>query len=126
MRLRGLLLVGVLLVGAPWAEAITIYPVDRAAILTGARFDIKVEFDRVVDATDVRLTIDGAEAAAALGRPGQFVAREQGVEASAWLLRDAVLTQPGRHTIVATDGRSTATVTWEVYTTGPRQARNVI
>src|SRR5262245_57180369 len=126
MLSRALLLGGFLLLGALPVEALTIYPIDRAAILTGARFDIKVEFDRVIASSDARLTIDGVEAATMLGRPGQFVAKEDGVEASAWLLRDAVLTKPGRHTVVATDGSTTATVTWEVFTTGPRQARNVI
>jgi alkaline phosphatase len=122
MFIRGLLVVSLTLLGAASAEAITIYPVDRAAILTGARFDVKVEFDRIIPSADARVTIDGAEAATVLGQAGQFVAKEEGVEASAWLLRDAVLTQPGRHTMVASDGQSTATVSWEVYTTGPRQA----
>src|SRR5262245_22731717 len=108
------------------ADAITVYPIDRAAILAGSRFDLKVEFDGVIAPGEARVTIDGVDAAAVLGRAGQFVAREAGVDASAWMLRDAVLTRPGRHTVVARDGRTTATVTWEVYTTGPRRARNVI
>jgi hypothetical protein len=44
MLSRALLVCGFLLLGALRVEAITIYPIDRAAILTGARFDIKVGF----------------------------------------------------------------------------------
>src|SRR5262249_45125045 len=126
--LKRLLLVAILcaIAGAPAAEATTIYPIDRAAILAGARFDFKVEFDEVIDASTMRVTIDGTEYATALGNAGQFVAKEAGTNASALLVRDATLTQPGRHTVVATDGARTATVQWEVYRTGPRQARNVI
>jgi alkaline phosphatase len=128
MPMRRLLVAAALFVlAAPFtAEAITIYPIDRAAILAGSRFDLKVEFDRAITAADARVTIDGVEPAAALGQPGQFVAKEAGGEASAWLVRDVVLTTPGRHTVVASDGTTTATVTWEVYATGPRRARNVI
>ena len=127
--LKRLLLVAMLcaLAGSASAEAATtIYPIDRAAILAGSRFDFKVEFDGVIDAGTMRVTIDGTDYAAVLGRTGQFVAKEAGTNASALLLRDATLTRPGRHTVVATDGTQTATVQWEVYRTGPRQARNVI
>ena len=55
-------------VGATPAGAITIYPIDRAQILAGSRFDLKVEFDGVVKASDAKVTIDGTELAAALGR----------------------------------------------------------
>ena len=82
MLLRALFVGSLLLLGALPVEAITIYPIDRAAILTGARFDIKVEFDRVIASGDARLTIDGVEAATVLGRPGQFVAKEDSVDAS--------------------------------------------
>src|SRR5262249_34739680 len=36
------------------------------------------------------------------------------------------LFRPGRYSVVATDGKQTKTVVWEVYGTGPRKARNVI
>jgi alkaline phosphatase len=108
------------------AEALTIYPVDRAEILAGSKFDLKVEFDGVVASGDVRVAVNGVDHAVLLGRPAQFIAREQGVDASALLLRDVSLTKPGSYAVVATDGKTTRTVTWEVYATGPRKARNVI
>jgi alkaline phosphatase len=126
--LKRLLLVAMLcaVVRVAAAEATTIYPIDRATILVGSRFDFKVEFDEVIDARTMRVTIDGADYAAALGNAGQFVAKEAGTNASALLVRNATLTQPGPHAVVTTDGTRTATVQWEVYRTGPRQARNVI
>ncbi len=115
-----------LALGTASTEAITIYPIDRAQILAGARFDLKVEFDGVVAPADAKVTIDGADISAALGHPAKFVEREDGVAASALILRDVTLTKPGRYAIVATDGKTKQTVGWEVYTTGARKARNVI
>ena len=85
-------------VGVAAAEATTIYPIDRATILAGSRFDFKVEFDDVIDASAMRVTVDGGDYAAALGGAGRFVAKEAGTNASALLVRDAILTRPGRHT----------------------------
>src|SRR4029077_6815687 len=39
---------------------------------------------------------------------------------------DVALPQPGTYRIVASDGAHTREVTWTVYDTGPRQAKNVI
>jgi alkaline phosphatase len=77
------------------AEALTIYPVDRAEILAGSKFDLKVEFDGVVASGDVRVAVNGVDHAVLFGRPAQFIAREQGVDASALLLRDVSFTKPG-------------------------------
>ena len=60
------------------------------------------------------------------GRAAQFSAREAQVEASALILRGVTLDGPGTYTVAATDGKITRTVTWEVYGTGPRKARNAI
>jgi len=111
---------------AALAEALAIYPIDRAEILLGSRFDVKVEFDGVVPEGSVRITVNGAEPAAVLGRPLQFVPKEQGVDASAAVLRDVSIATPGSYTLVATDGQATRSVTWTVFATGPRKARNVI
>jgi len=126
-RILGLaLMVVAVALGATPAGAITIYPIDRAQILAGSRFDLKVEFDGVVTASDARITIDGKDPAAAVGRPAAFVEREDGVAASALILRDVSLTTPGRYAVVASDGKTSRTVSWEVFTTGPRKAKNVI
>jgi len=114
------------ILGAARADALTIFPVDRAEILAGARFDFKVEFDGVVSPGDVRVTVNGMDHAKMLGAAARFIETEPGANASAVLLRDASLSRPGSYSIVATDGKQTKTVVWEVYSTGPRKARNVI
>ena len=88
----------------------------------GSRFDVKVEFDRIVPEADIKVTVNGGDGAAAFGRALQFVSKEAGVDASAVMVRDVALTKPGRYTIVATDGQATKTVTWQVFATGPRKA----
>ena len=49
-------------------SAQTIYPIDRAEILAGAQFDFKVEFPGPVDPARLKVTVNGADYAAAFGR----------------------------------------------------------
>ena len=49
-----------------------IFPVDRAAILVGSRFDFKVEFDDISDPNTVKVTINGVDHAEALGKSATF------------------------------------------------------
>lgn len=109
------------------ADAATIFPLGRATILAGSPFDVKVEFDKAVKAEDVSLKINGEPAADVLGKDFQFVAKEEGVDASAVLIRGVNIAKPGTYTVTATAGDDTKTVTWEVYGT-PEQpkARNII
>ena len=109
------------------ASAQVLYPIDRAEILAGSRFDFKVEFPAVADPARIRVTINGGDHAATLGRAAEFTAREDGKDASALVLRGASISQPGTYTVTATDGDRTATVTWQVYAAPqPRRAKNVI
>src|SRR5258708_7815683 len=127
MLFRSGAIVIALLVLAPPAPAQTIYPIDRAAILQGAKFDFKVEFPSLVNQPDLKLTINGADYATALGGAGQFIADEDGLGASSIVLRDATLGKAGKYVVAASDGKTSATVTWEVYDTPtPRSAKNVI
>ncbi|MGL4260921.1 MAG: alkaline phosphatase [Afipia sp.] len=108
------------------AFAQTIYPIDRAEILSGAKFDVKVEFPDRVDASAIKLTINGEDHAAAFGKAAAYVEREDGKDQSALILRDVTLSKPGRTTVEVSDGTRSRTVTWTVYETGPRKAKNVI
>lgn len=117
-------LAATLLSGAATAQ--TIYPIDRAEILAGARFDLKVEFPGVVAQDRVRVTVNGRDIKDVFGRDAEFIAREDDKPASSVLLRDAALAAPGRYVITATDGEHTASVGWEVFAGSGRQARNVI
>ncbi len=116
---------GFSLIGAPLA-AQTIYPIDRAAILAGARFDFKVEFPEIEKQADLKITIDGEDYTRQLGKAGQFVENEDGLNASSLVLRDASIDKPGIYTVVASDGTRRSEVTWTVFATGPRVAKNVI
>ena len=76
----------------------TVYPIDRAEILSGAKFDFKVEFPDRVDPAKLKVTVNGEDHAAVFGRAATFIEREDGKDQSALMLRDVVLTKPGpRH-----------------------------
>jgi alkaline phosphatase len=104
----------------------TIYPIDRAAILAGARFDFKVEFPVIEKEADLKITINGEDYSRPLGKAGQFVENEDGLNASSLVLRDAAIDKPGNYQVVASDGTRRSEVTWKVFATGPRVAKNVI
>ncbi len=109
------------------AAAQTIFPLDRAEILAGSRFDLKVEFPGMADPARVKVMVNGRDHADALGRAAEFVAREDNKDASSVLLRQVTLDQPGTYDVSATDGEHTASVQWTVYAaTAPRRAKNVI
>ncbi len=103
------------------AAAQTIYPIDRADILAGSQFDFKVEYPGLQQADGVRVTINGEPYAKVLGRSATFVEREEGKDQSALILRDVAL-KPGTYKVEA----GASTVTWNVFATGPRKAKNVI
>ena len=65
--MRSLLAVAVTLLATP-AGGQTIYPIDRADILAGARFDFKVEFDGRVAPASVKVTVNGTDYATAFGK----------------------------------------------------------
>ena len=115
-----------LLLSAPAAVAQTIYPIDRAEILSGAQFDFKIEFPDKVDPAKIKVTLNGQDHATAFGRAGTFVEREDGKDQSALMLRDVALTTPGPVTVEVSDGARSRRVTWTVYDTPPRKAKNVI
>jgi alkaline phosphatase len=104
----------------------TIYPIDRAAILAGSRFDFKVEFPDRIDPSKLKVTVNGEDHATAFGKAATFVEREDSKDQSALILRDVTLTRPGNVTVEVNDGTRSRTVAWTVYDTGPRKAKNVI
>ena len=111
---------------APLCHAQTIYPIDRADILVGSRFDFKVEFPGRADAAKVAVTVNGEDHQKLFGKTGVFIEREDGKDQSALIIRDVVLTQPGDYRVRVTDGTQAREVAWTVYATGPRKAKNVI
>lgn len=127
MRAMSLAVLACLACSPVLAQAQTIYPIDRAAILAGSRFDLKVEFPAIVDPARMRITINGRDAKDALGAQATLTARENDKDASSVTLRGASLDEPGHYDIAATDGDHTASVGWDVYAAAePRRAKNVI
>jgi len=115
-----------LLAGAT-AQAQTIYPIDRAEILAGSRFDLKVEFPGSPPPSAVRVTINGENAAALTRKSETFTEKEDGLEHSALWIRGASLDKPGRYTVEASAGDKTARVSWDVYAApAVPKAKNVI
>src|SRR5215831_4860530 len=112
-------------IAASTSLAQTIYPIDRAELLTSERFDFKVEFSGLADPARVSVSINREDYAKTFGKAATFIEREDGKEQSALLLRDVSLTQPGSYKIKVTDGAQSRELTWNVYATGPRQAKNV-
>ncbi len=108
------------------AQAGAIFPIDRATILAGSKFDFKVEFDAIAPAERIKVTVNGVDYATVLGRKAAYVENEEGLKASTLLLRDVMLTKPGKYDIEASDGVQTLRISWEVFATGPRKAKNVI
>ncbi|BES83154.1 hypothetical protein PEC302110_02510 [Pectobacterium araliae] len=82
MKARWLLplLVSAALPGMVKAQAI--YPIDRATMLAGGKFDFKVEFDEVLKPEDIRILINGKDYQQVLGKTASFVEREDGGNAS--------------------------------------------
>jgi alkaline phosphatase len=109
------------------ASAQTIYPLNRAEILAGARFDLKVEFPGSPAESAVRVTVNGQNAATITGKAASFVEREDGGEHAAYWIRGVTLDRPGKYTVEASAGDKTARVDWEVFgTNGGKRAKNVI
>src|SRR5262245_51193673 len=84
------------------ADAQTIYPLNRAEILSGARFDLKVEFPGSPAQSAVKVTINGEDAATVTGKAVTFVEHEDGGEHSAYWIRDVALPKSGKYTVEAT------------------------
>jgi alkaline phosphatase len=109
------------------AVAQTIYPINRAQILTGANFDLKVEFPGTPAPADIKVTINGVDAAKALGKAPEIIANEDGFPQTAYWIRGAHLDTAGTFTVEASAGSARASVAWDVFATpAGRKARNVI
>jgi len=91
-RHAGIMLGAILLVAAAGvARSQTIYPVNRAEILSGSKFDLKVEFPGAPPASAISVTINGADAATVIGKSATVIEREDGGTYSAFWIRDAAL-----------------------------------
>jgi alkaline phosphatase len=117
---------GITLMAGTAGLAQTVYPIDRAEMLVGARFDFKVEFPEHVPSDRIKVTLNGVPHAEILGKAGVYVEREDGKDQSALLIRDVSLSKPGIYKVAVSDGTRSRELTWTVFETGPRRAKNVI
>ena len=122
------ILPGVILAPAPtWAFGQAIYPLDRATIMSGSKFDFKVEFPTVVAQDAIEVLINGESYDKLLGATADYIEDEDGSGGSTLILRDVSITAPGEYTVEAKAGEATKTVGWEVFGTGAEpKAKNVI
>src|SRR5215475_1721913 len=123
-----LLLLGLALSGVAAVPALaqSIYPVNRTEILVGAKFDLKVELAGTVAAEDIKVTINGRDAAAVFNRTPAIEANEDGLGHTAYWIRDVLLSTAGPYEVTAVAGNSSQTVHWDAFSTPERRARNVI
>ncbi|MER9063934.1 alkaline phosphatase [Mesorhizobium sp. M0435] len=96
-------------------------------MLAQSPFDVKVEFDKVVSADQVTVTINGQPAETVLGKKFEFIEKEEGFDASAVLIRAASISQPGTYKLEAKAGDEMKSVSWQVFgTPATPKAKNVI
>ena len=106
-------------------HAAVIYPIDKAEILAGSKFDIKVEFNQVVNPSEVAITVNGMPANKLIIAKSEFISNENG-KGSSIIYRDVQLPKAGKYQVIARASQEELQVTWEVYASGPRRVKNVI
>lgn len=127
MCFRWLLVAAILFVTRATGHAQIIYPLDRAEILAGSVFDLKVEFPGNPDPKSLKVFINGVDAATALGKEPWIIGMEEGLPQVSYWLRQVKITTPGKVTVEALNGNEKVIVTWEVFDTPKgRVAKNVI
>ena len=108
-----------------FVQAAAIYPIDQASILAGSKFDIKIEFNTVINPEEAAIELNGAPINKTIGTKPEFIANENG-KGSSILFRDVQLAKAGKYEIVARLPQEHLQVSWDVYSSGPRRVKNVI
>ncbi|SFC89381.1 alkaline phosphatase [Pragia fontium] len=109
------------------ASAVNIYPIDRATMLTGGKFDFKVEFEQEVNPEKVSVKINGKDYQQVWGKKSEFIKNEDGAKASSLVVKNVDLTSPGAYKVEVSAGDEKGSVSWNIYQTpAKRQAKNVI
>ena len=106
-------------------HAAAVYPIDRASFLAGSVFDLKIELDQSVEQKDIQVTLNGQAISSFIKKAPEFIANEDG-KGSSLIYRDITIDKAGAYKLVAKNGADEQTVNWDVYSTGPRKAKNVI
>jgi len=128
MNIARLLKVSPFFFSALWigaAQGQAIYPIDKAEILAGSKFDIKVELKQVVNQNDLIIEVNGIPANKAILAKPEFISDENG-KGSSIIYRDVQLPKAGKYVITARSPQEKLQVTWDIYASGPRRVKNVI
>lgn len=107
------------------AQSAAIYPINQANILAGSKFDIKVEFNQVVNQSDVMIEINGAPINKAIASKSEFISNENG-KGSSIIYRDVQIVKAGKYDVVAKAPQERLQVSWDIYASGPRKVKNII
>lgn len=110
---------------AGFAQSAAIYPINQASILAGSKFDIKVEFNQVVNQNDVMIEINGVPINKAIANKSEFISNENG-KGSSIIYRDVQLVKAGKYDVVAKTPQEKLQVSWDIYASGPRKVKNII
>ena len=110
---------------AGFVQAAAIYPIDQASILAGSKFDIKIEFNTVINPEAAVIELNGVPIGKVIGNKPEFIANENG-KGSSILFRDVQLSKAGKYQVVARSPQERLQVSWDVYSSGPRRVKNVI
>ncbi len=114
---------GILCLNVAWGQAI--YPIDKAEMLAGSKFDIKVEFKHVVKPNEVFIEVNGGPVNKVIIATPEFISDENG-KGSSIIYRDVQLPKAGKYEVVARTPLENLQVTWNIYSSGPRRVKNVI
>jgi alkaline phosphatase len=107
------------------AQAAAVYPIDQASILAGSKFDIKIEFNNVINSDEAIIELNGVPINKIISVKPEFISNENG-KGSSILFRDVQLSKAGKYQVVARASQERLQVNWDVYATGPRRVKNVI
>lgn len=109
-----------------------IYPINRATLLSGGTFDLKVEFPAIISQGDIRLTVGGKPYGDLFTQKPVYIRNENDKDGSSLVLKGVSIEAPGTYEVVAegkgADGKTyRQSVTWQVLGT-PKQAsaKNII
>lgn len=105
--------------------AATIYPINDASILTGSKFDIKIEFHKALNQDDLVIELNGKPLSKSIAAKPEFIANEEG-KGSSLIYRDVQLLKSGKHVLLVKSPQDNSQVIWDVYASGPRRVKNVI
>lgn len=109
------------------AQGQAIYPINQATLMTGGKFDFKVEFNTVIPESAVDIKINGEDYRKVFKEKPEFVANEKEANASALWIRNTSIPSPGVYDVVVKAGNEAASVKWTVYPTPKTpKAKNVI